>query len=153
LLVLRRPGWAAVAGDRWHWADDLTHAATLLPTLGRRVLLTTGGTDLAPFAALDDLSFLVRAIQPPPPPLPRRHRVLLARGPFTLDGERALLRDERIEVLVTKDSGGPATAAKLSAAREARLPVVIVRRPAPPGGVPTVPDPASAVCWLSAVRE
>ncbi|MFB7598222.1 cobalt-precorrin-6A reductase [Streptomyces sp. NPDC056160] len=148
LLALRRPGWVPVAGDRWHEAASLEAAAEMLPALGRRVFLTTGRTGLAAFAALDDLWFLVRSVDAPEPPHPRAMEVLLDRGPFALDGERALLRRHRIDVLVTKDSGGAATAPKLTAAREAGLPVVMVRRPAVPGGVPVATGPEQAVRWL-----
>ncbi|MEU1010350.1 cobalt-precorrin-6A reductase [Streptomyces sp. NPDC005890] len=148
LLALRRPGWVPVPGDRWHEADSLEGAARALPALGRRVFLTTGRMGLAAFADLDDLWFLVRSVDAPGPPLPSRTEVLLDRGPFTLDGERELLRRHRIDVVVTKDSGGAATAPKLTAAREAGLPVVVVRRPPVPQGVPVVPDPESAARWV-----
>ena len=151
LLALRRPGWTATDGDRWHPAGSPTEAAALLPGLGSRVFLTTGRLGLAAFADLPRLFFLVRSVEPPEPPLPRCGTVLLSRGPFTLDGERALLREHRIDVLVTKDSGGAATAAKLTAAREAGLPVVVIRRPPPPPGVPTAPDVAGAVRWLHGI--
>ncbi|MFF9244676.1 cobalt-precorrin-6A reductase [Streptomyces sp. NPDC014776] len=149
LLALRRPGWAPVAGDQWHEAGSLTEAAAMLPGLGERVFLTTGRTGLAAFAALDGLWFLVRSVDPPEAPLPARTEVLLDRGPFTLDAERELLRRHRIDVVVTKDSGGAATAPKLTAAREAGLPVVLVRRPAMPDGVPVVAEPEEAVRWIS----
>ncbi|WP_105972267.1 cobalt-precorrin-6A reductase [Streptomyces geranii] len=153
LLALRRPGWTPVEGDDWHEVGSLTEAAALLPTLGRRVFLTTGRTGLAAFADHDlaELWFLVRSVDAPEPPYPARMEVLLDRGPFTLDGEhgeRELLRRHRIDVVVTKDSGGAATAPKLTAAREAGLPVVVVRRPAAPEGVPVVPDPESAASWI-----
>ncbi|MHA6764127.1 cobalt-precorrin-6A reductase [Streptacidiphilus sp. PAMC 29251] len=148
LLALRRPGWTAVDGDRWHEAGSLEQAAELLPGLGSRVFLTTGRLGLAAFAGLSELFFLVRSVDPPRTPLPARSQLLLDRGPFSLDGERALLREHRIDVLVTKDSGGAATAAKLIAAREAGLPVVVVRRPAAEPGVETVTDVAAAVNWL-----
>ncbi|MBB0244211.1 cobalt-precorrin-6A reductase [Streptomyces alkaliphilus] len=145
LLALRRPGWTPVPGDRWHPVDSLAGAADLLPGLGSRVLLTTGRLGLESFAHLTEPWFLARTVDPPTGPCPPRTTVLTARGPFDLDGERALLREHRIDVLVTKDSGGTATAPKLTAAREAGIPVVIVRRPEPPTGVPTVADPAEAV--------
>lgn len=148
LLALRRPGWTPVAGDDWHDVGSLAEAAALLPALGRRVFLTTGRLGLAAFAALDDLWFLVRSVDAAEPPHPARMEVLLDRGPFTLDGERELLRGHRIDVVVTKDSGGAATAPKLTAAREAGLPVVMVRRPPVPEGVPVAADPETAATWI-----
>ncbi|MGW1026736.1 cobalt-precorrin-6A reductase [Streptomyces sp. NPDC002577] len=147
-VLLRRPGWEAGPGDRWHTAATLAEAAALLPGLGRRVFLTTGRLGLAAFAHLDDLDFLVRSVEAPEPPLPRRTRIVLARGPFTTDGEAALMRDHRIDVLVTKDSGGAATAPKLAAARALGVPVAIVRRPPAPRGVVVVPDVATALSRL-----
>ncbi|MFE7035578.1 cobalt-precorrin-6A reductase [Streptomyces sp. NPDC057621] len=149
LLALRRPGWAPVEGDAWYEAGSLEEAATLLPGLGRRVFLTTGRMGLATFAHLDDLWFLVRSVDAPEPPYPPRMEVLLDRGPFTLAGERDLLRHHRIDVLVTKDSGGTATAPKLTAAREAGVPVIVVRRPPTPEGVQVVTDPESAAHWVT----
>jgi precorrin-6A/cobalt-precorrin-6A reductase len=149
LLALRRPGWTAGAGDRWHWAETVAEAAALLPTLGARAFLTIGRQELAAFAALD-LHILARTVEPPPPPLPRDCELLLARGPFTLASERALLRAHRVDVLLTKDSGGAWTAPKLTAAREASLPVVIIRRPPPPAGVRAVATVGEAVAWLRA---
>ncbi|MDJ0344756.1 cobalt-precorrin-6A reductase [Streptomyces sp. H10-C2] len=148
LLALRRPGWVPGAGDDWHAASSLAEAAGILPALGRRVFLTTGRTGLAAFAGLDGLWFLVRSVDAPDAPRPPRMETLLDRGPFTLEGERELLRRHRIDVVVTKDSGGAATAPKLTAAREAGLPVLIVRRPAVPGEVPVVHDTDEAVRWI-----
>ncbi|MFG2449701.1 cobalt-precorrin-6A reductase [Streptomyces sp. NPDC048512] len=147
-VVLRRPGWQAGPGDRWHEAGSLSEAAALLPGLGRRVFLTTGRLGLAAFAHLSGPHFLVRSVEAPGPPLPPDTEVLLARGPFTLDDERALLLRHRIDVLVTKDSGGAATAAKLTAARDLALPVVVVRRPPLPDGVSAVADVPSALALL-----
>ncbi|MEU8936350.1 cobalt-precorrin-6A reductase [Streptomyces sp. NPDC048409] len=149
LLALRRPGWVPVTGDRWYEAGSLAQAAGLLPRLGRRIFLTTGRMGLAAFADLADLWFLVRSVDAPELPHPPRMEVLLDRGPFTLDGERELLRRHRVEVVVTKDSGGTATAPKLQAAREAGLPVIMVRRPHMPDGVPVAADPEQAACWLA----
>ncbi|MFF3311356.1 cobalt-precorrin-6A reductase [Streptomyces sp. NPDC002952] len=144
-VVLRRPGWTPGPGDVWHPVATLAEAAEALPRLGRRVFLTTGRLGLAAFAELSALHFLVRSVEAPGPPMPPRTRVLLARGPFTVAGETALLREHRIDVLVTKDSGGEATAAKLTAARELGVPVIVVRRPPLPEGVLAVPDVAAAL--------
>ncbi|MFE7897911.1 cobalt-precorrin-6A reductase [Streptomyces sp. NPDC057424] len=140
VVVLRRPGWRPGPGDLWHPVPSLDAAADLLPRLGRRVLLTTGRLGLASFAHLTRLHFVVRSVDPPEPPMPPDTHVLLARGPFTVPGETVLLREHRVDVLVTKDSGGAATAAKLTAARDLGLPVVVVRRPPLPDGVTAVSD-------------
>ncbi|MGC7102250.1 cobalt-precorrin-6A reductase [Amycolatopsis lurida] len=148
LVRLERPGWQASPGDDWHWASSLPEAADLLPGLGRRVFLTSGRQGLPAFAHLDDLWFLIRCVDPPEPPLPRQHELLLSRGPYQVDGEIKLLRTHRIEVLVTKDSGGEMTAAKLHAARQLGLPVVLVRRPTPAGAPRTVTTVDAVLDWL-----
>ncbi|MFG2818165.1 cobalt-precorrin-6A reductase [Kitasatospora sp. NPDC048365] len=151
LLALRRPSWVPVEGDRWRRVGSLAGAAEVLRAepAGRRVFLTTGRMGLAAFADLDGHAFLVRSVDAPEPPMPARTEVLLDRGPFTLDGERAVLREHRIDVVVTKDSGGAATAPKLAAARELGLPVIVVERPEPPAGLPTAPDVPAALAWLA----
>ncbi|MBL3669212.1 cobalt-precorrin-6A reductase [Streptomyces sp. M2CJ-2] len=145
LVVLRRPGWQPGPDDRWHPVPSLDAAAELLPRLGQRAFLTTGRLGLAAFARLTRLHFTIRSVEPPEPPVPPHARVLLDRGPFTVADETALLREHRIDVLVTKDSGGSATSAKLTAARELGLPVVVVRRPPLPEGVSPVPDVTSVL--------
>jgi precorrin-6A/cobalt-precorrin-6A reductase len=133
LLRLTRPPWTPQEGDSWVPVADAPAAAAKLPGLGQRVFLTTGHKDLAAFAKLDETWFLIRLIDPPKDPLPlKRVEVVLARGPFDTASEIALFQEHRIEVLVTKNSGGTATAAKLAAARELALPVVMIQRPALP---------------------
>lgn len=148
LLRLQRPGWTEHDGDRWTWVDDLPAAATAVPDLGRRVLLTTGRQGLAAFADVDAW-FLIRCVDPPDDPLPVEHELLLDRGPYSLDGELALIDRHRIELVVTKDSGGPHTAAKLEAARSRQLPVIVVRRPPRPD-VTMVDTVAAALAWARA---
>ncbi|MFD3331467.1 cobalt-precorrin-6A reductase [Streptomyces sp. NPDC058700] len=147
LLALRRPGWVPVEGDDWHEVPSLDDAARALDGLGDRVFLTTGRMGLAAFANRPEW-FLVRSVDAPEAPVPVRAEILLDRGPFALDGERELLRRHRIDVLVTKDSGGAATAPKLRAAREAGIPVVLVRRPPVPPDVPVATTPAEAAGWV-----
>lgn len=150
LLRLGRPGWTAQEGDRWSWAATLEEAAERVDELGTRVLLTTGRQGLGAFAAVRAW-VLVRCLQAPDPPLPARARVLLDRGPFTLAGERALLAEHAIDLVVTKDSGGPQTQAKLVAARERGLPVLLVARGEEQGdgGVASV---AEAAAWAMMAR-
>jgi precorrin-6A/cobalt-precorrin-6A reductase len=145
LLALRRPGWTEQPGDRWHRVPTPAAAAAVVARLGRRVLLTTGRQSIAAFAGVDGCWFLARSVEPPAPPVPARLEVLLDRGPFTLEGERALLAAHRIDVLVSKDSGG--AAAKLVAARERGIPVLLVDRPAGPPAE-TVGTVAEAMAWL-----
>ena len=146
LLILRRPGWTTSHGDVWHWVDSAPYAAELLPGLGSRVFLTIGRQGLDAFAATG-LRTLARCVDPPNP-RPTWCTLLLDRGPFTEADELALLKSYGIDVLVTKDSGGPATSAKLAAARQLGIPVVIIRRPALPEGVEVVDSVEQAAQWV-----
>jgi precorrin-6A/cobalt-precorrin-6A reductase len=115
----------------------------------RRVLLTTGRQALDPFRALHGITFFVRSIDPPDLRGFEAATSVLARGPFDLNAERALLSEHAIDTLVSKNSGGAATAAKLQAARELCIEVVMVRRPATPE-VPLVHNVAEARRWIGA---
>ena len=148
LLRLQRPGWTAQPGDDWRWVDSLEDAAAAVAG-NDCVFLTTGRQGLAAFAGLT-AHCLVRSVDPPEPPLPARTTVVLERGPFSLDDELALLREHAVQVLVTKDSGGAMTAAKLAAARQLGIPVVVVRRPPLPAGVPVVATVEEALTWIRA---
>lgn len=147
LLLLRRDGWAEGPGDRWIRVPDPAAAAAALPGLGQRIFLTSGRRGLDAFAVLHDLWFLMRSADPLVGPLPEHRHVIVSRGPFTADAERALMREHRIDVLVSRDSGGEMTAAKLVAARELGLPVVLVERPRLPAG-PLARTPGEVARWL-----
>lgn len=150
LLRLHRPAWTAGPGDRWTEVPGMAEAARALGPAPRRVLLTVGQKELAPFRAAPWHHYTLRSVDPPPPEsLPPRTVLITATGPFPLEAERALLRERGIEVLVSKNSGGGATAAKLVAARELGLPVILLARPAPPPGLQTVADTAAALDWLA----
>ncbi len=127
---IERPMWRRRPGDRWRWATDMDQAARMAATLGRRVFLTVGAQELAPFLRRGGPFYLVRLIEAPARPLPLpSHVLVLGRGPFAFAEELALLRGFAIDLVVTKASGGPATEAKIAAARRLRIPVVLVRRP------------------------
>jgi precorrin-6A/cobalt-precorrin-6A reductase len=148
-LILLRPPWRRQPGDRWIEVDDIDAAAATVAGIGRRAFLTIGSGEFDRFAAVAGVHFVVRMIDPPVAPLPLpSHQVVLGRGPFALAAERRLMQDRAIDVLVCKASGGAATEAKLAAARQLGLPVVIIRRPPREPGdcVDTV---AAALGWLA----
>jgi precorrin-6A/cobalt-precorrin-6A reductase len=148
LLRLQRPGWSPQHGDDWHWVDTPAEAALAVAGFGS-VFLTTGRQGLGEFAGLTGRC-LIRSVDPPDPPLPERTTVILARGPFAVSDELALMQQHGVDVVVTKDSGGGMTAAKLAAARRLGVPVVLIRRPPLPPGVPTVATVEEAVAWVRA---
>ncbi len=134
-LLLARPPWRELPGDRWIRVPDATAAARALPGLARRVFLAVGRGELEAFAGLPEIWFLVRTVDAPREELPlERYEVVLGRGPFEENGERALFLLHGIEGLVTKNSGGEATYAKIAVARELGLPVVMIERPAHEAG-------------------
>ena len=152
LLVLRRPEWEA--DPSWDVAADIGAAAAAVRAWpGESVFLTTGRRDLDVFAADDRHRFLVRAVDPPDGPVPPRMTLILDRGPYTVEGETALMREHGIGLLVTKNSGGPMTAAKLIAARDLGVQVVVVRRPPLPEGSLAVTTVAEAVRWISSGND
>jgi precorrin-6A/cobalt-precorrin-6A reductase len=143
-----RPAWQTVPGDRWIEVADMKAAAAALGSAPKRVFLTVGQQELAPFALAPCHTYLIRSVEPPDPAsLPPNARCIAARGPFTEADETRLLAGEGIDILVTKNSGGTATAAKLAAARSLGIPVVMVARPPSPALV-SVPDAAEALAWL-----
>jgi len=147
-LMLVRPAWEAVEGDRWIEVASHSEAAKALLGQSQRVFLTIGRQELAAFAGLDAIWFLMRAIDPPAlnTPVPKG-KLLLARGPFTLEDERKLLLEYQMDTIVSKNSGGGATYAKIAAARELGIPVVMVQRPPIPD-VEQVADVEGAIAWL-----
>ncbi|OBA73127.1 cobalt-precorrin-6A reductase [Mycolicibacterium elephantis] len=145
-LLLARPAWPP--GDAILVGSDTQAAKTVADNGYSRVFLTTGRSGIAAFAALGAW-FLIRAVTPPEAAeLPRRHEVLLSRGPYRYDDELRLLREHRIDALVTKNSGGQMTRPKLDAAAALGVAVVMVDRPPLPAGVATVATVDDAVAWV-----
>ena len=144
-LAVVRAMWRREPGDRWLCVADAAEAAGALTGLPDAVFLTLGPGDLDAFAGLGDRRFLLRRIDPGPSPLPNA-AVVLARGPFDLADERRLFDACGIGTLVTRASGGAATEAKILAARERNMPVVMIRRPPPEPG-PRVSSVEEAVEW------
>ena len=148
-LILLRPPWRRHPLDRWIEVDSFEAAAQLVGRIGRRAWLTVGSGPIAIFAPATSVRFVVRLIDPPRDPLPLRfYEVVLGRGPFSIAEERHLMERHAVEVVVCKASGGAAIEAKLIAARELSLPVIMVRRPPvePGASVETV---EAALEWLA----
>ncbi|WP_308163422.1 cobalt-precorrin-6A reductase [Nocardia alni] len=153
ILHVRRPGWREDSDDRWLRVPDTAAAADTVVGLGNRIFLTIGRQEVGAFAALTTQWFLIRSIDPPTTALPPDHELLLARGPFAVDDEVRLLTERRIDALVTKDSGGELTSAKLAAARACRIPVVMIDRPPLPAGAIIVESAAAALNWLRVLAD
>jgi precorrin-6A/cobalt-precorrin-6A reductase len=148
LLAIRRPAWVPGDGDRWIMVENLEAAADAIGERPRRVFLTTGRMELAPFRAAPQHLYIVRSVEAPSPKeLPPRVEVIAARGPFNLADERSLLESRAVDVIVTKNSGGTGAAAKLEAARSLSLPVIMVKRPRLPEA-PSVETVAGVLSWL-----
>jgi precorrin-6A/cobalt-precorrin-6A reductase len=130
LLALERPPWQRAPGDRWIEVDGFAAAADALGTAPRRVFLGIGRQHLQIFAAHKQHFYLVRLVDPPRAPLPLSETVVIvARGPFDVARDRAMLTDHRIDIVVSRNAGGDSASAKIEAARDLGLPMVMVHRP------------------------
>jgi precorrin-6A/cobalt-precorrin-6A reductase len=148
LVALRRPPWVAIAGDRWTEVSDVRETVQALGQASRRVFVTLGRSELAPFVAAPQHHYLIRSVDPVDPPLPLPHvTYVTGRGPFGEADDCALMTAHRIDVVIAKNSGGAATYGKIAAARARGIGVILLRRPPTPDGsaVETVED---AISWL-----
>lgn len=148
LIVYARAPWRRAPGDQWIEVADNAAAAQALGAVPRRVFLTIGRQGVADFRAATQHAYLLRVIEPPDArDLPPDCEVIVARGPFTREDEIGLMRERRIEIVVSKNSGGALTYAKIEAARELGLPVVMIAPPAREGVV-VAHDLDAAVAFL-----
>lgn len=148
LIALTRPPWSAVAGDRWQHVADIPAAVAELQGSSRRILLAVGRMHLDAFAPNPQHFYLLRLVDPPAmaPPF-RDHDVIVARGPFTESDDTALMRDHRIDLVVSKNAGGQGAYAKIAAARALSVPVLMIDRPRI-GGRAEVGDVQGVLDWL-----
>jgi len=148
LVALTRRAWAPVAGDRWHNVADIDAAVMALAGPARRVMLATGRMHVAAFAAQPQHSYLLRFVDAPdvPPALPH-HTLVVDRGPFDVAGDVQLMRGHAIDVVVAKNAGGSGAVAKLIAARNLGVPVIMIDRPIMPARI-EVQAVADVLRWL-----
>jgi precorrin-6A/cobalt-precorrin-6A reductase len=134
LIALRRRPWTARPGDQWTHVPDLPEAARRAAAFpdDACVFITTGRQGLEHYAADTRHPYVIRTVDPPVGPIPPRHTVVLDRGPYTVDAESELMERYDVRLLVTKNSGGSAVAAKLASARDRGIPVIMIDPPAPP---------------------
>ncbi|WP_422747241.1 cobalt-precorrin-6A reductase [Mycobacterium sp. WMMD1722] len=150
-LVLVRPAWPT--GGAFVVRTDVEAAEVVAQEGFSRVFLTTGRSGTAAFRG-SEAWFLIRAVTAPEAgTLPARHELLLSRGPYHYGGERELMAGRHIDALVTKNSGGAMTRAKLDAATALGVAVVMVDRPPLPDGVRTVGTVGEAVQWVRSLRR
>lgn len=145
LIALERPAWQPGEGDRWTRVPDIAAAAAALPRAPATVFLAIGRQSLGAFAGLPH-RWLLRLVDPHPAPLPDA-AVIVDRGPFTAQGDEALMRAHGVTHVVAKNAGGTGASAKLAAARALGLPVVMVDRPAVPARA-TAASVAEVMGWL-----
>jgi precorrin-6A/cobalt-precorrin-6A reductase len=147
LLALERAPWTKMPGDDWIEVADLASAVAALPERPARIFLAIGRQHIAPFAAKPQHAYTLRFVDPPEDALPFRADVIVARGPFTLEGELAMMRARNIACVVARNSGGDGARAKIDAARALGLPVVMLSRPQLPDRL-RVENPADVMQWL-----
>ena len=147
LASLVRAPWKPVHGDRWQTVPIAITAALAIGAAPRRVFLSIGRQELHAFAAVSQHHYVVRLIEPPQGARPHKLVVLQQRGPFDFDAELRLLKEQKIDVVVSRNSGGDATYPKIEAARVLGLPVIMIGRPAKPAGQ-IMTSAEAAVEWL-----
>lgn len=148
LIALERAPWAKTPEDNWIEVEDVTSAAAALPGRPARVFLAIGRQHLAPFAARPQHAYTLRFVDAPEGALPlQQAEVIVSRGPFTLAGDLDLIRSRGIEWLVARNAGGIGARAKIDAARQLRLPVVMIARPALPER-PRAEQVEDVMAWL-----
>jgi precorrin-6A/cobalt-precorrin-6A reductase len=148
LVALRRPAWSSRPGDRWIEVNDARAAVDAIGQGHRNVFVTIGRNELAPFASAPQHRYLIRSVDAVDPPLPLPHvTYITARGPFSEPSDRALMTEHKIDVVISKNSGGSAAYGKIAAARALDLEVIMLRRPVAPDG-PSVNTVEDALAWI-----
>ena len=149
MLALERPAWMPGPDDDWRHVESLEDAAAALPAEPTRVFLAIGRQGLHVFAPYAAHFYLLRLVDAPAAPLPLPNtEIILARGPFTLENDLALLREHHVSLIIAKNAGGAGARAKLDAARTLKLSVLMIDRPPQPlRDIATMPE--QVMQWLT----
>lgn len=154
-LILTRPPWQQQVEDKWIIVKDVFAAASAVGAFVEKntksrikVFLTIGSQEVEPFLVISGADFILRQIDPIERILPANVQVILSRGPFTLAKEMVTLTQHKVQILVSKASGGAATYSKIEAARELKIPVVMISRPPAETG-DTVTEVSAALAWIA----
>ncbi|SCA58204.1 Precorrin-6A reductase [Candidatus Terasakiella magnetica] len=148
LVVLWREPWMPAPKDKWLEVGNMKEAVEQVERLGSKTFLTIGIKELSAFAELDEVDFVIRLVSEPKEELAfKKYETVIGRPPFSVEEERQLIRDKNIRLLVTKNSGGTATKAKIEAAREENVAVIMINRP-PQEPLEYLSSPAQVLEWL-----
>lgn len=154
LLRLTRAPWQAALGDRWTIVADMEAAVRALPRAPARVFVALGRNEIAALRQAPQHHYVLRMVDPPDDPLALpSHDIVIARGPFTEEADMALLAERRVDLVMAKNSGGPASVGKIIAARRLHLPVIMIAPPPEPAGLLVARDTDSALVWLERVMQ
>ncbi|WP_315831807.1 cobalt-precorrin-6A reductase [Bradyrhizobium prioriisuperbiae] len=148
LIALERAPWAKATGDSWIEVPDIASAVAALPEQRTRVFLAIGRQHIAPFATRPQHAYTLRFVDPPEAALPLPDAdVIVSRGPFTLTGDLDMMRARGIAWIVARNSGGDGARAKIDAAGELGLPVIMIARPQVPDR-PRADSVTEVMQWL-----
>ena len=147
LLCLTRPAWMPQIGDDWLEVENHQAAINSLGTANKRIFLTVGRLEIDAYIAAPHHFYLVRTIDEVSPKLLPNAEYITIRAPFNVAGEQALMKEHRIDTLITKNSGGAATVAKLFAARNLGIKMILISR-LPKPDVPCVMSAEEALAWI-----
>ena len=129
LDIETRPAWKRKKKDRWIEVATLEEAVEKLPA-GARAFLALGSQYIDAFSSREDVEFIVRMIDPPQKPLPLKcHEIITAKPGSEAKSETKLFKAYAITHLVCRNSGGNGAYARIEAAREMKLPVIMIGRP------------------------
>lgn len=150
VLFILRPQWQPQAGDKWIEVENHGQATSLLGVGQKRVFLTVGRLELAEYATAPQHFYVVRSIDEVAEKTLPNAEYITSRPPFSIENERELMQKYKVDYLITKNSGGADTENKLIAARELKIPVILIKRPVRPDAL-HVETANEAIIWLQSL--